>query len=66
MALTAYVGTVVAGWLLGTLDYTTNWPWIVYLVATTVLATAWRLRFGRGPLERLLTWSSTGAGLARR
>ena len=62
MALTAYVGTVVAGWVLGTLDYTTNWPWTVYVVATLVLATAWRLLFGRGPLERLLTWSSTGRG----
>ena len=65
MALTTYVGTVVAGWVLGTLDYTTNWPWMLYVVATLVLATAWRLLFGRGPLERLLTWSSTGAGRAR-
>jgi uncharacterized membrane protein YeiB len=65
MALTAYVGTAVAAWVLGTLDYTTNWPWVVYVVATLVLATAWRLTFGRGPLERLLTWSSTRAGLAR-
>ena len=66
MALTAYVGTVVAAWMIGTIDYATNWPWIVYVVATLALATAWRLVFGRGPLERLLTWSSTRAAQSAR
>jgi hypothetical protein len=45
------------------LDYTTNHAWLVFVVVTTA-ATLWRLFFGKGPLERLLTWScirATGA-----
>ncbi|MGY1689778.1 heparan-alpha-glucosaminide N-acetyltransferase domain-containing protein [Geodermatophilus sp. SYSU D01105] len=58
MALSAYVGGVVAVWLTGTLDHDTNGPWLVSVLITTAAATIWRLFLGRGPLERLLTWSS--------
>jgi uncharacterized membrane protein YeiB len=58
MALSAYVGGIVAVWLTGTLDYDTNGPWLLYVLVTTAAATVWRLVLGRGPLERLLTWSS--------
>jgi uncharacterized membrane protein YeiB len=61
MALTAYVGGVVAAWATGTLDYDTNRPWLIYVLITTATATLWRLFLGRGPLERLLTWSSLRA-----
>ncbi|MGR6967569.1 hypothetical protein ACU610_24235 [Geodermatophilus sp. URMC 61] len=42
-----------------------GWPGVVNgrssTLITTVAATLWRLFLGRGPLERLLTWSSLGA-----
>jgi hypothetical protein len=61
MAFTVYAGSTVAAWALGTMDYADNRPWLADVLGTVVLATAWRLAFGRGPLERLLTWSSTRA-----
>ncbi|MGY1643688.1 heparan-alpha-glucosaminide N-acetyltransferase domain-containing protein [Geodermatophilus sp. SYSU D00703] len=61
MALTAYTGGIVAVAITGTLDYTTNHAWLAFVVVTTAAATLWRIFLGRGPLERLLTWSSTGA-----
>jgi uncharacterized membrane protein YeiB len=61
MALTAYAGNIVAVSVFGTLDYTTNRPWLIYVLVTTATATLWRLFLGRGPLERLLTWSSLRA-----
>jgi uncharacterized membrane protein YeiB len=61
MALTAYAGGVVAGWAAGTLEYPDNGPWAIYVIATLVIATGWRRTLGRGPLERLLTWSSSRA-----
>ncbi|MGY1625136.1 heparan-alpha-glucosaminide N-acetyltransferase domain-containing protein [Geodermatophilus sp. SYSU D00965] len=61
MALTAYAGGIVAVWLTGTLDYDTNGPWLLYILVTMAAATVWRLVLGRGPLERLLTWSSRRA-----
>jgi uncharacterized membrane protein YeiB len=62
MALTVYAGSIVAMWALGTDSYPAdNWPWLAYVLVTLVAATAWRLLVGRGPLERLLTWSSTRA-----
>ena len=61
MALTAYTGSVVAIWATGTGQYVDNRSWLAYVLVTVVLATAWRLLLGRGPLERLLTWSSRRA-----
>jgi uncharacterized membrane protein YeiB len=61
MALTTYAGGIVAVAITGTLDYTTNRPWLAFVLSTTVAATLWRLFLGRGPLERLLTWSSLRA-----
>lgn len=61
MALTTYAGGIVAVAITGTLDYTTNRPWLIYVLSTTVAATVWRIVLGRGPLERLLTWSSLRA-----
>jgi uncharacterized membrane protein YeiB len=61
MALTAYVGGIVAVWVTGTLDHDTNRPWLAYVLITTAAATLWRLFLGRGPLERLVTWSSLQA-----
>jgi hypothetical protein len=59
MVLTAYTGSILVIWALGTTQYETNGPWLAYVMVTLVLATAWRLLFDRGPLERVLTWSST-------
>ncbi len=61
MALTVYTGSVVAIWLIDPDDYVDNGPWLAYVLVTMVVAAAWRLVLGRGPLERLLTWSSTRA-----
>jgi uncharacterized membrane protein YeiB len=61
MALTVYTGQVVAVWALGGSDYDDNGPWVAYVLVSIVFATAWRLFLGRGPLERLLTWSSNRA-----
>ncbi|WP_436692478.1 heparan-alpha-glucosaminide N-acetyltransferase domain-containing protein [Geodermatophilus sp. CPCC 205506] len=67
MALTVYTGQVVAVWLIGTLDYDDNGAWATYILVSLVVATAWRVLLGRGPLERLLTWNSTlAAGRANR
>jgi hypothetical protein len=59
MALAVYTGSVMAIRALGTIDYDDNRAWLVYVLVTLVIATVWRLVLGRGPLERLLTWSST-------
>jgi uncharacterized membrane protein YeiB len=61
MALTVYTAQVVAVWMLGTLDYTDNTAWLLYVLAALAFASVWRLFLGRGPLERLLTWSSNRA-----
>lgn len=62
MALTAYAGSVVAVWVTGT-HHDDDGAWAGYVLATLVTCTAWRLVLGRGPLERLLTWSSTRAAV---
>ena len=61
MALTAYAGGIVATWVASAPDYETNRPWLVYVLITIAAATVWRLFLGRGPLERLVTWSSQRA-----
>jgi hypothetical protein len=35
--------------------------WLLFVTGALVSATVWRARLGRGPLERLLTWSSRRA-----
>jgi Heparan-alpha-glucosaminide N-acetyltransferase, catalytic len=49
MALTAYAGGIVAVAVTGTLDYTTNHAWLVFVVVTTAAATLWRLFSARAP-----------------
>lgn len=61
MALTVYTGQVVAIWVLGTDEYVDNGLWVAFVLASLVVATTWRVLVGRGPLERLLTWSTTRA-----
>lgn len=61
LALTAYVGHVVA---IGVLGSAVVWQprastWAAFIVVTVVLCTAWRAWLGRGPLERVLHEVST-------
>ena len=58
MTLTAYTGQVIAAAFLAD---TSVWTWPALIVVTTALATAWRLVLGQGPLERLLSRTSTAA-----
>ncbi|MFW3169084.1 heparan-alpha-glucosaminide N-acetyltransferase domain-containing protein [Geodermatophilus sp. CPCC 206100] len=61
MALTVYTAQIVAIWWLD-LPFLAGWDdWVRFTITALVLATAWRLWLGRGPLERLLTWTSTRA-----
>jgi uncharacterized membrane protein YeiB len=61
MALTVYTAQIVAI-RIGELDSSGGWGlWARFAVSALVLASVWRLRLGRGPLERLLTWSSSRA-----
>jgi uncharacterized membrane protein YeiB len=60
-ALSVYTAQIVAIWLMD-LPFQPGWDvWVRFTVTALVLASVWRLRLGRGPLERLLTWSSTRA-----
>ncbi len=60
MALTAYCGHVVAIALLeeSLWDMSGNQVYLWFVLVTLAVASLWRLTLGRGPLERLLTWSS--------
>ncbi|SHN73234.1 Uncharacterized membrane protein [Geodermatophilus obscurus] len=60
LALTVYSAQIVAIRVLaaGNDDWGT---WAAFTLTALVLATVWRLQLGRGPLERLLTWSSRRA-----
>ena len=60
MALTAYTGSVIAAAVLE--DTNSVWTWPVLIVVAAALATGWRLVLGQGPLERLLSRTSTAAG----
>jgi uncharacterized membrane protein YeiB len=65
MALTVYIGSVLAVWVTPDLEYRDNVPWLIYVCGALAFCTAWRLVMGRGPVERLLTWSSAlAAGAA--
>ena len=61
LALSVYTAQIVAIRLVDA-DHAAGWGlWVRFSLTAVVLATAWRLRLGRGPLERLLTWSSRRA-----
>ncbi|WNV77438.1 heparan-alpha-glucosaminide N-acetyltransferase domain-containing protein [Geodermatophilus sp. DSM 44513] len=58
LALSVYSGQIVALRVLA-VDSADDWGrWARFTLAAVLLATGWRLLLGRGPLERLLTWSS--------
>lgn len=59
MALTAYTGSILAIWALDTRQVEGTGLWLTYVAVTVLVATAWRLIFGKGPLERLLAWSAS-------
>ena len=64
MALTVYTVQVVALWALWSVDPEATQGvgvWLIFVLCALVLATAWRATIGRGPLERLLAWSSSRA-----
>ena len=65
MALTAYSLHIVVLWTLP--DVSGGAAWVLFTAGAVTFAVAWRLFAGRGPLERLLTWSSNrAAGLPDR
>jgi uncharacterized membrane protein len=64
LGLSVYTAHVVVIWALLAVDPLTTQGfgiWLVFVAGALVAATVWRARLGRGPLERLLTWSSTRA-----
>ena len=64
LALSVYVAQIVVLWALITVSPTHPQGvdlWVGFGVCALVGAALWRWRLGRGPLERLLTWSSTRA-----
>ncbi len=60
MALTVYSLQIVALWAFQP-DLPPGVGWILFSAVAVVLSVIWRLVAGRGPLERLLTWSSNRA-----
>ncbi|SNS49005.1 Uncharacterized membrane protein YeiB [Geodermatophilus pulveris] len=61
LALSVYSAQIVAIQVLE-VDSADDWGrWVRFTLAALLLATVWRLVLGRGPLERLLTWSSRRA-----
>ncbi|MEX5720105.1 heparan-alpha-glucosaminide N-acetyltransferase domain-containing protein [Geodermatophilus maliterrae] len=58
LALSVYTAQIVAIRVVEA-ESSADWgQWVRFSLTAVLLATAWRLRLGRGPLERLLTWSS--------
>jgi uncharacterized membrane protein YeiB len=68
MALTVYTAHVLALWVFPADDPSSaGTRWLYFTAGAIAFAVAWRLLVGRGPLERLLTWSSNrAAGLSDR
>ena len=67
MALTVYTLHIVAFWLFPSAASSGATMWLLFTAAAVVFAVVWRLLAGRGPLERILAWSSNrAAGLAER
>jgi uncharacterized membrane protein YeiB len=61
LALSVYTAQIVALAVLD-VEFAEDWGrWVRFTLTALLLATVWRLRLGRGPLERLLTWSSRRA-----
>ncbi len=54
--LTAYAAHIIAVRFLRDADMTDNTPLAIFVIVTLAAATLWVLAFGRGPLERLVTW----------
>ncbi len=68
LALSIYSAHIVVLWALIPLDPVRPQGvglWLVFGVSALAGAGLWRWRLGRGPLERLLTWSSTSAAAVR-
>ena len=64
LALSVYTAQIVVLWALLAVDPAAAQgvgAWLLFVVSALVVAGLWRRRLGRGPLERLLTWSSTRA-----
>jgi hypothetical protein len=64
LALSVYSGHIVVIWALMTVAPQATEGldvWLLFVCAALVAATAWRAALGAGPLERLLTWSSSRA-----
>jgi uncharacterized membrane protein YeiB len=67
MALTAYSLQVVAFWVFPTAASGGSIMWLLFTVGAVAFAVGWRLLAGRGPLERLVAWSSNrAAGMTER
>jgi hypothetical protein len=64
LALSVYSGHLVAIAVLDPGFPAGTGLWLRFCVAALVAASLWRLLLGRGPLERLLTWSSRAAARA--
>jgi hypothetical protein len=61
LALSVYTAQLVAIRVLE-VDSSDDWgTWVRFTLTALLLASVWRWRLGRGPLERLLTWSSQRA-----
>jgi uncharacterized membrane protein YeiB len=61
LALSVYTAQLVAIAALD-VDSSDDWgTWVRFTLTALLLASVWRWRLGRGPLERLLTWSSQRA-----
>ena len=64
LALSVYTGHIVVLWaLMAVAPQATEGVdmWLLFVCGALIAATGWRGLFGRGPLERLLTWSSSRA-----
>jgi uncharacterized membrane protein len=61
LPLSVYTAQIVAIWLLEADSTDDRGLWVRFTLTALVVASVWRWRLGRGPLERLLTWSSRRA-----
>ncbi|GAB3607260.1 hypothetical protein GCM10027413_26690 [Conyzicola nivalis] len=68
MALSAYTAHVVIVAIIGDGAFTQNdnGLYLAFIGGALVLCTGWALLFGRGPLERVLTWASNLAARTTR